>query len=97
MPPSRRSVARLAALILLVVLAGGCAGQTDEPTAAAPATTTTVAPTTTTLPPLTAKELAWLKAIPTVSRKDREEHRGDQQPDPVSDGEACHHVPELHS
>ena len=32
-------------------------------------TTTTVAPTTTTLPPLTAKELAWLKAIPTVGRK----------------------------
>jgi hypothetical protein len=57
-------------LILLVVLAGGCAGQTDEPTAAAPGTTTTtVAPTTTTLPPLTAKELAWLKAIPTVGRK----------------------------
>jgi hypothetical protein len=70
MPAStRRSVAHLAALILLVVLAGGCAGQTDEPTAAAPATTTTVAPTTTTLPPLTAKELAWLKAIPTVGRK----------------------------
>jgi hypothetical protein len=70
MPAStRRSIARLAVLILLVVLAGGCAGQPDEPTAAAPATTTTVAPTTTTLPPLTAKELAWLKAIPTVSRK----------------------------
>jgi hypothetical protein len=63
-------VARLAVLILLVVLAGGCAGQTDKPTAAAPGTTTTtVAPTTTTLPPLTAKELAWLKAIPTVGRK----------------------------
>ena len=69
MPTSRRSGARSAALILLVVLAAGCAGQTDEPTAAAPGTTTTVAPTTTTLPPLTAKELAWLKAIPTVGRK----------------------------
>jgi hypothetical protein len=70
MPASTRcSVARLAVLILLVVLAGGCAGQTDEPTAAAPATTTTVAPTTTTLPPLTAKELAYVKAISTVSRK----------------------------
>jgi hypothetical protein len=64
----RRSVTRLAALILLVVLAGGCAGQTDEPSTAA-AATTTVAPTTTTLPPLTAKELAWLKAIPVVSKK----------------------------
>jgi hypothetical protein len=28
-----------------------------------------VAPTTTTLPPLTGEERAWLKAIPTVSRK----------------------------
>lgn len=34
-----------------------------------PATTSTVAPTTTTVPPLTAKELAWLKAIPAVSKK----------------------------
>jgi hypothetical protein len=41
----------------------------DEPSTAAAASTTTVAPTTTTLPPLTAKELAYLKAIPTVSRK----------------------------
>jgi hypothetical protein len=70
MPAStRRSGARRAVLILLVVLAGGCAGQKDEPSTAAPATTTTVAPTTTTLPPLTTKELAWLKAIPTVSKK----------------------------
>ena len=69
MPTSRRSGARRAVLILLVVLAGGCAGQTDEPSTAAAATTTTVAPTTTTLPPLTAQELAWLKAIPVVSRK----------------------------
>jgi hypothetical protein len=69
MPTSRRSLARLAVLILLVVLAGGCAGQTDEPSTAAAASTTTVAPTTTTLPPLTAKELAWLKTIPKVSRK----------------------------
>jgi hypothetical protein len=64
---TRHSAVRLAS-ILLVVLVAGCAGQTDKPTTAA-ATTTTVAPTTTTLPPLTAKELAWLKAIPSVSRK----------------------------
>jgi hypothetical protein len=69
MPTSRRSLARLAALILLLVLAAGCAGQADEPSTAAAATTSTVAPTTTTMPPLTAKELAYLKAIPTVSRK----------------------------
>ena len=51
------------------MLVAGCAGQTDKPTTAAAASTTTVAPTTTTLPPLTAKELAWLKAVPTVSKK----------------------------
>jgi hypothetical protein len=67
---TRHSAVRLAAWILLVVLVGGCAGQTDKPsTAAATTTTTTVAPTTTTLPPLTAKELAYLKAIPAVSKK----------------------------
>ena len=54
---------------LLVVPVAGCAGQTDKPSTAAEASTTTVAPTTTTLPPLTAEELAWLKAIPKVSRK----------------------------
>jgi hypothetical protein len=72
MPASRsRFAARRAALILLVVLVAGCGGQTDEPSTAAAATSTatTVAPTTTTLPPLTAEERAWLKAIPTVSRK----------------------------
>jgi hypothetical protein len=69
MPAStRRSAARLAAAVLLVVLVGGCAGQTEESTTAAQATTSTVAPTTT-VPPLTAKELAWLRAIPKVSRK----------------------------
>jgi hypothetical protein len=65
----RRSAARLAASILVVVLVGGCAGQTDEPSTAAQATTPTVAPTTTTQPPMTAEELAWLKAIPAVSKK----------------------------
>jgi hypothetical protein len=72
MPAStRRSAARLAALILLLMSVGACAGQADEPSTAAAATTTatTVAPTTTTLLPLTAKELAYLKAITAVSKK----------------------------
>jgi hypothetical protein len=71
MPAStRRSATRLAALILLLASVGACAGQADGPsTAAASTTATTVAPTTTTLPPLTATELAYLKAITTVSRK----------------------------
>jgi hypothetical protein len=69
MPATTRHAAALVAVsILLVVLVAGCGGQTDKPSTAA-ATTTTVAPTTTTLPPLTAEERAWLKAIPTVSRK----------------------------
>jgi hypothetical protein len=69
MPATTRHVAvRLAAWLLLVLVVGACAGQTDKPSTAAVATTTTVAPTTT-LPPLTAEERAWLKAIPTVSRK----------------------------
>jgi hypothetical protein len=65
MPASTsRSAARLAATVLLVVLAGGCAGEDATSTAASQATTsTTVAPTTTTVPPMTAEELAWLKAV----------------------------------
>jgi hypothetical protein len=70
MPASAsRPAARLAAAVLLVVVVGGCAGTTDESTTPAQATTSTVAPTTTTLPPLTAEELAWLKAIPKVHKK----------------------------
>ena len=78
MPAStRRSTACLTATILLVLLVGGCAGQPEESTAAgqtttstvAQATTSTVAPTTTTVPPLTAKELAWLKALPRLDAK----------------------------
>jgi hypothetical protein len=65
-----RAAARLAVLVLLVLLVGGCAGQTDDSTAAAQSTTsTTVAPTTTTVPPLTAEELAWLKAVSGVRSK----------------------------
>ncbi len=66
MPASTsRSAARLAATVLLVVLVSGCAGKTAKSTAASqPSTTsTTVAPTTTTVPPMTAEELAWLKAV----------------------------------
>jgi hypothetical protein len=73
MPAStRRSAARLTVTVLLVLLVGGCGGKTATSTAATqPSTTTatTVAPTTTAPPPLTAKERAWLKAIPRVSSK----------------------------
>jgi hypothetical protein len=72
MPANRsRSATRLVVLVLLV---SGCGGQPDESTAVGQATTstvapTTLAPTTTAPPPLTAKERAWLKAIPRVSGK----------------------------
>jgi hypothetical protein len=71
MPAStHRPVARLAVPVLLALLVSGCVGKSATPTAASqPGTTSTVAPTTTTVPPLTAKELAWLKAIPTVIKK----------------------------
>jgi hypothetical protein len=70
-----RSAARLSALVLLVLLVSGCGGQSNDSTASGqstPNTTvapTTLAPTTTAPPPLTAKERAWLKAIPRVSAK----------------------------
>jgi hypothetical protein len=66
-----RSAIRLATLILLALLVGGCGGDSANPTAA-PATTTTTttaAPTTTTIPPLDAKELAWLKRVSAVRTK----------------------------
>jgi hypothetical protein len=75
MPASTsRSATRLAAAILLVLLVGACGGQPGASTTAAQATTstvasTTLAPTTTAPPPLTAKERAWLKAVPRVSRR----------------------------
>jgi hypothetical protein len=72
MPASTsRSAACLVAMVLLVALVGGCAGQADESTAGAQATTTstTVAPTTTTVPPMTAEELAWLKAVTKLHDK----------------------------
>jgi hypothetical protein len=63
-----RAAVRLATLTLLALLAGGCGGDSPSPTAA-PATTTTAAPTTTTVPPLNAKELAWLKGVSAVRTK----------------------------
>jgi hypothetical protein len=63
-----RSAARLAVPVLLALLAGGCGGDSPS-TTAAPATTTTAAPTTTTVPPLNAKELAWLKGVSAVRTK----------------------------
>jgi hypothetical protein len=70
MPAStRRSAARLVAMVLLVVLIGGCAGQTDESTAAGQSTTSTTVAPTTTVPPMTAEELAWLKAVTRLHKK----------------------------
>jgi hypothetical protein len=64
-----RSAIRLATLILLALLVGGCGGDSANPTAAPATTTTTAAPTTTTIPPLDAKELAWLKRVSAVRTK----------------------------
>jgi hypothetical protein len=50
--------------MLLAVLLGACAGEDGTSDAASQATTSgTVAATTTTVPPMTAEELAWLKAV----------------------------------
>ena len=62
------SAIRLTTLILLVLLVGGCGGDSTSPTAE-PATATTAAPATTTVPPLDAKELAWLKGVSGVRAK----------------------------
>ena len=75
MPAAARHRAdRLAVSIVLALLVGGCGGQSNKSTTASGTSTTTsppttVAPTTTAPPPLTAKERAWLKAIPRVSGK----------------------------
>jgi hypothetical protein len=66
---TRRSAARLVAMVLLVALVGGCAGQRDDSTAAGQSTTSTTVAPTTTVPPLDAKELAWLKGVSGVSAK----------------------------
>jgi hypothetical protein len=65
-----RSAARLAVSVLFVLLVTGCGGQSNDSTASGQSTTsTTVAPTTTTVPPLTAEELAWLKAVTRLHTK----------------------------
>jgi hypothetical protein len=66
---ARRSAARLVAMAVLVILVDGCAGQRNESTAGSrSATSTTVAPTTT-IPPMTADELAWLRAVTRLRTK----------------------------
>jgi hypothetical protein len=60
-----RSAIRLTTLILLALLIGGCGEDSAIPTGA-PTTASTAALTTTTIPPLDAKELAWLKGISAV-------------------------------
>jgi hypothetical protein len=67
-----RRAARLAVAVVCIGLVAGCADQTPSGSTAVsqPSTTsTTVAPTTSTVPPMTAEELAWLKAIPKVRTK----------------------------
>jgi hypothetical protein len=59
-----RSAIRLATLILLALLISGCGEDSASPT-----TPTTAAPTTTPIPPLDARELAWLKGISAVRTK----------------------------
>jgi hypothetical protein len=70
MPASTsRSTARLAVPVLLALLVSGCAGQREEPTPAAQATTSTTVAPITTIPPMTAEELAWLKAVTRLRTK----------------------------
>jgi hypothetical protein len=86
-----------------VLLVGGCAGQPDESSTAAQATTstvapTTLAPTTTAPPPLTAKERAWLKAIPRVSGKIEKAVGGvDHHRHTRNDACVCEHAAKLPS
>jgi hypothetical protein len=65
--------AHLTVIVALVLLVGGCGDQTAESTTASqPSTTlasTTLAPTTTRPRPLTARERAWLDAIPKACAK----------------------------
>jgi len=59
----------LAVAVVGAVLVAGCGGGTATSTAASTPTSSTLAPTTTTIPPLTAKELAWLEAISKLHKK----------------------------
>jgi hypothetical protein len=61
--------AHLTVTVLLVLLVGGCAGQDANQAATPQSATSTAAPTTTTVPPLTADEVAWLKALPKLDAK----------------------------
>ncbi len=73
MPASTsRCAARLAVTVLLVGLIGGCGGETASTAPGEPTTTTTTAAPTatpTTVPPMTAEELAWLKAITRLHKR----------------------------
>jgi hypothetical protein len=64
-----RHAAHLTVAVLLILLVGGCTGQDADQAATPQPATTTAAPTPTTVPPLTAKELAWLKALPKLDAK----------------------------
>jgi len=70
-----RQPARLLITVALALLASGCGGQTAKPAATpSPSTSTpsptTLAATTTSAPgPLTAEELAWLRAITKLHQK----------------------------
>jgi len=66
-----RRAACLAVAVVGALLVAGCADQTPttSPAASQPSTTSTTVAPTTTVPPLTAKELAWLKSIPKVRTK----------------------------
>lgn len=69
----RRRCTYLAVMALLVLLVGGCAGKATksapEQATTPQSSTTTVAPTTTGPAPMTAVELAWLKALPKLDAK----------------------------
>jgi hypothetical protein len=64
-----RRAAWLAVAVVGAVLVAGCGGGTATSTAVSTPTSSTPTPTTTTIPPMTAKELAWLAAISKLHKK----------------------------